>query len=483
MRSFWVGALALLVSCTEQNRIVVHTGAIDDVTRPDPGDDIDFDHVPTDGYVTQKPGFYAVHGMSDWFGVWQDPRPDARPPPPPKGVDFGKDMLFVATAPDEGALKMEVTRIIEQTSGVHVYVRETLGGATCPADPKKPRPMDIVELPSTPVDIQVHHDRVHQADCGPPPDAVVVCRVAGSGAAGASSLVASPGQKIDCDSTQSKPKTGSIVDRGWQIGAAPPGSTTKLTVGNDGRGVTFFVDAWGTYRIGVEIRDQARAASATATVEAPLPEGGIPLELQWTKVNRNDDPSMYPRVELRVVDTSAPESECTATAARSWCSVHVTGTVQRALVRPEPGRTYRAYVVYDDFRLKGAAVACVRSFPKGPLLPKGSQPLSVAVCDDTIRRAGSIWDAGTIDLPTRILYDPRMGKPAPFVPPPPRAADAGAPHPIATVGAGAPHPRAAVDAGAPRRPTHHDAGAPKAGPPERANPFAPPTAPEHKTPF
>jgi len=413
MRSIGIAALVLFASCAEQNRILIHAGAIDDVTRPDVGDEVELFRVPTDGYAAQKPGFYAVHDASDWLFVWKDPRPDASPPPPPRGIDFDKEMLFVATAPDPGAVGMDIRRVIKQpgAGAVHVYATETLPGASCPATAPSAPPMSIVAFDSTPLDIHVHLDRVRQDQCGPPPEAVVLCRVAGSGSAGSVDLSAQLGQKIDCDSNRSRAKTGSIVDRGWQLAGAPPGSTTKLTLGPGSLGVTFFLDAWGTYRVGLEVRDQARAAQATAMIEAPPPADGVPIELHWTKVDRNDDASMYPRVELHVGDVASPADDCSATTARTWCNVLTTGTVQRAVVRPEPGRTYRVFVVYDDFRLKGAAVACVRTFPKGPPLPAGSQPLSVATCDDTLRSAGQIWQAGTIDAASRTLYDPSKGGP------------------------------------------------------------------------
>jgi hypothetical protein len=447
MHRFGIGAFVLLAACAEQNRVQIHTGAIDDVTRPEPGEDLDVLHVPTDGYTTQKPGFHAVHGLDGWLQVWQDPRPDANPPPPPAGIDFEKEMLFVATAPDPDARAIEIRRVIRQPGFVDVYATETLGGAHCPAREPGPPPMAIVAFDSTPLDIQVHLDRVRQEDCGPPPTALVVCRVAGSGTPGAATLTARPGQKIDCDSSQSKSPNGPIVDRSWQLAGAPPGSTTKLTLGRRSLGITFFLDAWGTYRIGLEVRNRTRAASAVAVIEAPPPDAGIPVELQWTKVNRNDDPSMYPRVHLHVADVASPADDCSAQTARSWCNVIQTGTVQRAVVRPEPGRSYRAFVVYDDFRLKGAAVACVRTFPKGSPQPKGGQPLSVARCDDTVRSAGAIWEAGQLDPATRMLYDPREGKPVP--PPPP------APHhpPPAPSASAAPH------------------AAPKSHAPERNNPF------------
>ena len=88
MRKLGFLAFAALAFCTEQNRILVHTGKLDDVTRPDVGDEYEIIHVPTDGYTTQKPGFYTVHDGNDWLFIWKDPRPDAEPPPPPRDIDW-----------------------------------------------------------------------------------------------------------------------------------------------------------------------------------------------------------------------------------------------------------------------------------------------------------------------------------------------------------------------------------------------------------
>ena len=134
-------------------------------------------------------------------------------------------MLFVATSATEGAQFIEVKKMIGQTSGIHIYVTEMLGGPGCPSKPNAAPPMDIVALPSTAYDIHVHHDRVHSEECGPPPEAIALCRTAGAGLPGHAKIVAVPGQTVDCDASLSKPKTGLLVDRGWQLTSAPPGST------------------------------------------------------------------------------------------------------------------------------------------------------------------------------------------------------------------------------------------------------------------
>lgn len=433
-RPFMIATFAMLAFCTQQNRIFVHTQAIDDVARPDVGEDFEIIHVPTDGYTAQRPGFYAVHSLNDWLQVWKDPRHDANPPPPPQTIDFAKEMIFVATAPTDGARKIEIRKVVGENSGLHVYLTETLGGSACPAQ-TGPLPMDIVVFKSTPYDIHVHHDRVRAEECGAPPDAVATCRVAGSGAGGQSKLTAAVGQTIDCDASASKARTGSLVDRGWQLISAPPGSTTKFTLGNQGLGMTMALDAWGTYIVGLQVRDEARTGITTATIAVPPPLNGVPLALQWAGIERTDEQAMLPRVELHVSENGNPAADCGPAAAKPWCEVHVVGTVQNAVLRPESGKTYRTYVSYQDFRLRGAPVVCVRTYP--------TNGTSRVVCDETPRNAGAVWELGTIDDATSTFYDLRKGKPVPIVTAP--IADAGAPTPTAVRDAGA--PAAARDAG------------------------------------
>ena len=418
LRRFGFIALMALAFCTEQNRILVHTGKLDDVTRPDVGDEVEIIHVPTDGYTMQKPGFYTVHDFNDWLFLWKDPRPDAKPPPPPREIDFSKEMLFVAVAQTEGARSIEVKKALETNSGVQIYLTETLSGPGCPLQANAPPPMDIVVMKSVPFDVHVHHDRVRAEECGPPPDAVATCRVAGSGQQGAAKITAQTGQTIDCDARKSVPKTGSIVDRGWQLSAVPPGSTTKLTVGTNGMGVTFALDAWGSYSLDLEVRDQARVGTTVATIDAPPPETGVPIELHWQAFDRNDDASMFPRVELHVADDKG--GDCGPAKAQTWCDPKSTGTVQQIVLRPEAGKTYRTFVTYQDFRLKGSPIACVRTFPKG-------RP-SVATCDDVVRNAGATWDVGLVDEATTTIYDPRKGKPAPYTAAPPPASSSAVEH-------------------------------------------------------
>ena len=131
------------------------------------------------------------------------------------------------------------------------------------------------------------------------------------------------------------------------VGAS--GLDLKLTVGSQGLGVTLVPDAWGSYVLGLEVRDEARTGWATATVDVPPPTLGVPLELDWTSFDRNDDASMFPRVELHVAEIGNPSNDCSPAIAKPWCDVHITGNVQQAVLRPEPNKRYRSFVSYQTF--------------------------------------------------------------------------------------------------------------------------------------
>ncbi len=440
-----IGSLLTIGACATQNRLIVHVSRVGDRTPPDVGDDLDPQHLDVGAYTTQKPGFYAVHDPDQWLFVWKDPRPDAKPPPTPRSVDLESQMIFVATSDAPDAQGMEISRVVRTSTGVHVYVKETLAGEGCTTPPRKAPPMDMVAFASTDEDIHVHEDRERADPCGPPPQAVVECRIAGSGGAGVNKLTASPGQKISCNSRKSRARTGGIVDRNWFLRSAPPGSTSGLTIGRAGLGTTLTVDAWGPYTLRLEVSDETgRIGSAEARVSVPPPGDSFPIQLGWT-ADPKDDPTTFPRFELHVVELPAKlgsADDCTADAPHDpWCTVASSVALQQARLKPEPRKRYRVAVKYVDDRFAGAPVACVRTFPPG------KPPFQT--CEDaaTVRKAGAVWDLGALDPDTGTFYDAKLPKP-PAPPPPP-------PPPAATGTAAAPKTPAAPEAtAAPKTPPH-----------------------------
>jgi hypothetical protein len=398
-------SLVLLVACLPANDLNVRTSEIDDRAPRDTGDDYDFQHVAVDGYVQQKPGFYAVRTASDWRGAWTENAKGDVPPVPPD-LDFKKRMLFVATSKTAGAKSIEVQKITRTFDGLHIYVIETLLPRTCPAGPPaKAVPMDIVSLDNVPFDMHVVYDRVHADSCGPPPDAVVACRIAGSGSAGSDKITAAPGEVVDCDSSQSRAQAGAITERKWQLNVKPPGSSAKLTVGKGSIGVTFPVDAWGVYQVGLDIRDATREGSGLGIVEMLPPDSGVELYLNHAE---NVDPATLPRVELHVVELGlglGSGGDCAILSQKSWCEMHTAVGLQEGMLSPEKNKRYRVVVKYLDARLPGTPVVCVRAFAKGV------QPVSTCDAEDAQRARNATWELGALDVPHAVFYDARLSKP------------------------------------------------------------------------
>ena len=403
-------SLLFIAACLNSNDISVRTSAIDNRSPSDTGDDYEFQHVASD-YTLQIPGFYAVHGAGDWTSMFKE-SPQGTRPPLPSSVDFQKQMLFVATSKTPGAKTIEVQKITRTFDGLHIYVLETLTPENCPAQPQKGPPMDIVALDNVKLDMHVVYDRVHADSCGPPPDAIVACRVAGSGQAGSDHIAASVGETIDCDSNQSKAQTGTIVERRWEM-VKPPGSSSKIVVGKDNIGVTFPVDAWGSYQIDLGVRDATRDGTGLGVVDVLPPNAGV--QLDWTR--EGADPASLPRVELHVIDLGS-FADCNAKTSKPWCEVKVAGALQQAAISPEEKRRYKVQVRYLDARLPGAPGICVRAFAKG------TRAQSSCDGEDVQRGKNSTWELGALDIPHATFYDARLPKP-----PEPVAtnADAGAP--------------------------------------------------------
>lgn len=431
-------ALAL-AACSTLGRVIVYPPHNDSKSTPDiEGTELAPTTIGTENFKDAKPGFYAVHSPDEWLMAWQDPRPDARHPPPPSEVNFKDQMILVAVVDDPQVTALEITGVRRSPNGVHLYVMESLVGEGCTAPPAREQPlMAVVAVPRIDDDVHVHQDRIHDPRCSAAPDAKVACRIAGSGAPGSDKMTAAPGQTIDCDGTKSAASPGgTIVDRNWYLESLPLGSTTRLTVSKSTIGGTFPIDAWGSYVVRHEVSDDTgKSGRGTATIDVLPPAGVTAIELVWSKFDRSDDPTTFPRVQVHVIEHPAPlgdrTRDCWIDAPKAaWCEIAEVGVTQQVKLKPQPGKRYRVEVKYVDDRFKGAPVACVRTFPDG------KKALDVCEYPETVRNANAVWSLGALDLEAGTFGDPNA-KPVAPPPPPPPVVDAGAPVAAGPVDAGA----------------------------------------------
>lgn len=418
-----VTALGLLLSCTPVNRLIVHESKVGDKVVREVGLDYDLAHVPVAGFTGQKSGYYVVHSPDEWLLLWEEARPDHSKVPPAPAIDWKTSMAIVAVSPDRDALSLEISRVIKLERTLYVYVDESTPGQQCKGVAGKDFLMDVVTVPTSDLDVSIHLQRDPSDSCGAAPVVTVKCKVSGAAGEGGNRILGEPGQSIECDGRAVVVQGGTLTDRNWFLDARPPGSFTTLTVDPKEEFAKFTIDAYGSYGVREEaVDDQEHRGEAAVFIDVPPPMDASLIQLAWTKYDPKDDPTTFPRYELHVVEMPnhvGSNRDCTPDSPKApWCEVKTSGYVKQVRLKPQPKARYKAVVKYVDDRFQGAPVLCFRYFLPGE---KGAAYRTLDVCDDTIRKAGTSWEPGAIDLEAGGFEDPNK----PHVGP--STADAGVP--------------------------------------------------------
>ncbi|MFO0679134.1 MAG: hypothetical protein U0169_21585 [Polyangiaceae bacterium] len=352
-----------------------------------------------------KDGFHVVKNPDDWRLLFPNPAQGSYPALP-RSFNFSKEMVVMA-AGGEDAEDLEVRAVVYTDTTLHVYLTETVPGKGCPK-PNRAQPIvDVRFTERVDRDTMFHLDSIRGKPCAAPLGAEIACKIQSKGTA-TSPLVAELGDVVACSAVKNKePGAIPIIERTWNLAESPEGSTSKLTIAEGSRDVTFPIDTFGQYSVRYQQEDEAsRTTMGGAIVQAVPPTGAFVAELAWTKFDPQDDPSTFPRVELHAVDVRTQREpfegrgflgdgrlDCATEGAPrpSWCSAQKS-TASAFVKVPHKDGKFHAYVKYVDDRFYGAPVACVKLFHDG----KGTDK----VCDPTVRKAGSVWDAGAFDLAT-----------------------------------------------------------------------------------
>jgi predicted small secreted protein len=384
-------------------RVTPHEGRIGDRHSHEVGHDLEVRRLDATQYPPTKPGVRIVTSQRGWALYWSEMQPEAAHPPPLPEVDFGKEMLLLATGEPQG-LELETTGALRSERGVvHVYLRERLPGDGCKPVARKAPVLEVAAIALGGEDVHVWIDRELEDSCGADPTAVVGCRIAGTAGAFESKVTAAPGQTIDCDGSKSVPAKLPIVDHSWGLEAIPSGSTTKLTIAKGGRSASFPVDAYGTYTLRHDVTDaEANSGGSHATVVVVPPADVTTVQLGWTKFDRTDDPDSFPRIELHATELPG-KRDCALPAGPQtppFCTPTGTAFVTHMQLRPAEKKSYALSVKYVDDRYVKAPIACLRVFPRG-----GKPP--VETCDDDVtRKAGTSWEPGVLDFETGAIVPP-----------------------------------------------------------------------------
>jgi hypothetical protein len=367
-----------------------------------------------------KRGDFVVKSDLEWRGLW--PRIDSdKVPLLPFDIDFGREMLLVSSPMTNDTTASQIKTVVETDRSVHVYVTEVDLGVDCPSTPDtSAKSYDLVRVQRIDdKDVTFHLDSEFGEACGKPPSAALACKPDNTQTPLAPKLTVEPATKIAClvsGLESSRP----VFDLTWVWDSIPLGSVAKIDVAKGSRGVTFIPEVIGTYRLALEVSDDL-ARKGTVTIDVDVAPSASPLSLQmvWTRLDANDDPSTFPRVDLHAFGLSleAPKpnkpvprlpqvvwgavKDCAIAAANSsipattnppWCTAKNAGSTTIMTLDPLAAKDYALGVHYADERIAGQPVLCIRAYRDGKMQAER--------CDTDKRSADSWWDAGVIDSKT-----------------------------------------------------------------------------------
>jgi hypothetical protein len=358
-----------------------------------------------------KRGYFVVMSDIQWHELW--PTVDAdKVPLLPRDIDFTREMLVVSSPLSADIIGSEVKSAILNDREAHVYVTESELGAECPPNPDAAsKSYDLVRVPRVEdKPVTFHVDTELGEPCGKPPDATIACRPDHSTVPLVEKLSVEPATKVACQVAELR-ASHPVFDLTWTWDSMPPGSAAKIDVAHGGRAVTFVPEVFGTYRLLLEVSDDlARKGSVTADVIVPPPAGPLSLQMVWTKMSPEDDPSTFPRIELHAfgVTPEAPKAgkpaphgpevpwgkvrDCSISAALATCTVKMAGATTVMTLAPASSKGFALAVHYIDDRVVGQPVVCVHSYRDGKL--------QADVCDPDKRDADTWWNVGVIDSRT-----------------------------------------------------------------------------------
>ncbi len=369
------------------------------------GDALRLQHPSQESYGQAKSGYHVVHSQDDWKRLF----PGGEVPPIPTELDFTRKMIVLAVGDGKKITGVKVTKVLDTANTMHIFVREMVEGQGCKNE-SEGNAYDAVITDRLDKNILVHVEVEVGKSCGAAPTARVTCRQ-GNGA-WENRIAAQPTTaNVECEAVPQVTGSFALVDQSWHFVQVPPGSASKMAFSKNNTHVSFPVDLFGTYIVSFDVTDEARRKGAgQATVDvAPPKDNDTYVQLAWARFEASDDPSTFPRVNLRITEDGKPTpAVCAKDVVRKpdFCEVreqlptvlfHLKGARDKFLVE----------AAYTDERAKGGPYICVRTFLNGAKVTDA--------CDDVPRAAESVWTVGLLDAKAATMGPP---PPPPAAPPP-----------------------------------------------------------------
>lgn len=389
-------AAAGVAACTSAPMVSVYRLGVGDKSDGLQGDPVKMRRPPQEAYSGIRRGYYVVRSNEDWNNAWSE----GQVPTFPATLDTSTSMALLVVPESKDAVDVKITKIVESTGFVHVWVRETMRGEACMARPSDKAPLEAVFVPRIEKPVKFYVEEARADSCGDPPTTEVKCRK-GEDKDWVTKLEAQPGDLVDCELiTQTRGKFV-VVDRALMIADLPGGSTTKLAYQKGPTRATFRIDSFGTYAIrGEAIDESGRKGVATTEITAAPPKTKDAIvQLVWTNFDPADDPDTFPRLTL---SAHAGPRECSLDKQPpELCEVRRFSAYTMMKLKASSEKLPIA-VRYVDERVDKGPLACVHVWYDGTR--------TAEICDRRHRDPDERWDVGIFDMTTG-----KLGVPAPAV--------------------------------------------------------------------
>lgn len=399
-------AIAFAAACTSAPMVSVYRLGVGDKSDGLQGDPIKSRRPPQESFAGAQRGYWVVRTEEDWSKAW----PEGQTPPFPQSLDPSSTMALIVVPESKDAVDVKVTKLVESTGFIHVWVRETMRGDACMAHATDRTPVEALYLPRIEKPVKFYVEEARGESCGEPPVTQLKCRKAEAKDWQQEKLEVQPGDLVDCELMSEARGKFAVVDRALFFADVPGGSTAKLAYQKGPSRATFRVDAFGTYGLRGEATDESgRKGMAKIEVTATPPKTKDALvQLVWTNFDPGDDPDTFPRLTLTATSGAPPTArECSLDRQPpDLCEVRRFSAYTMMKVKASSEKLPLA-VRYVDERVDKGPLACVHVWYDGAR--------TAELCDRKHRDPDERWDVGILDMTTGKIGEP----------PPSAAADAG----------------------------------------------------------
>lgn len=319
----------------------------------------------------------------------------------PATLDTSSSMLLLAVPESKDAVDVKMTKVVESTGFLHVWVRETMRGEGCVAHAGDRAPHEAIIVPRIEKPVKFYVEEARAESCGDPPKAEVRCRT-GESKDWTTKIDAQPGDVVDCEMTVQTRGKFAVIDRSLLLSDVPGGSTAKLAYDKGPVRAKFRIDVFGTYLVRGEATDESgrKGTSQVEVTAAPGKTKDAVVQLVWTGFDASDDPDTFPRLTLAAhvgprecsLDRQPPDL-CEVKRFSAYTIMRLKASDEKVPLS----------VRYVDERVEKGPLACIQVWFEGAR--------TAELCDRKHRDPDERWDVGVVDMATGKLLEAQPAAP------------------------------------------------------------------------